>query len=366
MTDADPPFRGSMPRSTEELAAWHAGAQPEAALEPELPIVDAHHHLFGRIQDRHHYRLEDLHTDLAGGHLVVGTVYVEAYGANWRTSGPEQLRPVGEVENVVATIREPVPTPRGTCEVAAGIVAQADLMLGAAVAEVVEAHLAAAGGRLSGIRFRTATDDGTVGRTIADKPRAGLLREAAVREGCARLAHYGLSFDIWAYHHQLDEVIELADACPSTRLVLDHVGGVIGVAEYAPRRDEVRALWKDAMRRLALRPNVSVKLGGLGMPVFGFGFENGEQPARAQSLSVAWRPFIDECIAAFGTSRCMIESNFPVDKQSCTYTSLWNAFKLATADLSASERRDLFSRTACRTYRLGALEQRIERLLAAG
>jgi L-fuconolactonase len=297
---------------------------------------------------------------------VVGTVYVEAYGANWRTSGPEHLRPVGEVESVVAAIHQPVPTPGGPCEVAAGIVAQADLMLGAGVAEVVEAHLAAANGRLSGIRWRTATDDGTVGRTIGDKPRAGLLREAAVREGCAWLAQYGLSFDIWAYHHQLDEVIELADACPSTRLVLDHVGGVIGVAEYAPRRDEVRAIWKDAMRRLAMRPNVSVKLGGLGMPVFGFGFEHGQQPARAQALAAAWKPFIHECIDAFGTSRCMFESNFPVDKQSCSYTSLWNAFKLTTASLSPSERSDLFSGTACRVYRLGTLERRVDRAPAAG
>jgi L-fuconolactonase len=365
-SDAElPPFHGSMPRSTAELAAWQQGDSTPPVLEPELPIVDAHHHLFGTASDRVYYRLEDLQADLAGGHNVVATVYVEAYGAGWRTSGPPALRPVGETEMVVARCAQPLPTPRGHCEVATGIVAYADLTQGARVAEVVEAHLAAAQGRLCGIRYRTATDNGTVGQFIAEKPRVGLLREAAVREGCATLAKYDLCFDVWAYHHQLDEVIELADACPTTRLVLDHVGGVIGVAEHAARRSEVLAEWRRALRRLAQRPNVHVKIGGMGMTVFGFGFDHRGRPADAGSLAAAWQPFIDECLGAFGTARCMFESNFPVDKQSCTYVELWNALKLATRGLSTGERRDLFVGTACRTYRLDGLESRIDARQAA-
>lgn len=353
-------YRGSMPRGAHELSAWHALADEEKALEPDLPIVDAHHHLFGSAQDLHHYRLADLQSDLSGGHRVVGTVYVEAYGAGWRTSGPQALRPVGEVETIVAATRQDLLTPRGPCTVAAGIVAHVDMTLGAGVDEVLEAHRAAGQGRLSGVRYRTATDDGTVGRFIVHKPAPGLLREAAVRQACARLAHLDLSFDAWVYHHQLDEAIELADACPSTRIVLDHVGGLIGVAEHALRRADSRARWRRAMRSLALRPNVRVKIGGLGMLVFGFGFEHGGRPASSRALAEAWGPVIDECLEMFGAGRCMLESNFPVDKQSCGYVPLWNAFKRATQSLSPGERGDLFHGTACRTYRLAGLERRVE------
>jgi L-fuconolactonase len=361
MTDSQeaPPYRGSFLRSTLETAQWHARTNAAEALEPELPIVDAHHHLYGAEHDRHYYRLGDLQTDLAGGHRVVGTVYVEAYESGWRTTGPEALRPVGEVEKIVPATREALALPCCACEVAAGIVAHADLTLGAEVVPVIEAHLAAADGRLSGIRYRTATDDGTVGRFIVNKPRAGLLREATVREGAACLAPFELSLDVWVYHHQLDEVIELADACPATRIVLDHLGGVIGVAEHAAQRDEVWALWRSSLRALALRENVNVKLGGLGMLVYGFGFEHGALPPDAARLARGWKPYIDECIAAFGTRRCMFEGNFPVDKQSCGYTEMWNAYKLATRDFSADERRDLFGATACRVYRLAGLERRL-------
>jgi predicted TIM-barrel fold metal-dependent hydrolase len=224
--------------------------------------------------------------------------------------------------------------------------------------EVLEAHLAADGGRLRGVRYRTATDEGTVGRFIVDKPRPGLLREAAVHEACTRLAGFDLSFDAWVYHHQIDEVIALADACPTTRIVLDHVGGLIGVAEYAARRAGVWAQWRSAMRELALRPNVCLKIGGMGMLVFGFGFEHADRPPDSQALATAWKPIIDECVETFGSGRCMFESNFPVDKQSCGYTQLWNAFKRATASLSADERSDLFCGTACRTYRLRQIESR--------
>ncbi len=352
VTDDLASYRGSMPRSTEELLAWHGKAQKEEALEPDLPIVDPHHHLFGNDTDSHYYRLSDLERDLTGGHRIVGTVYVEAYGAGWRKIGPQALRPVGEVERIVEICATPLATRYGPCTVAAGIVAHADLTLGHAVTEVLEAHAAAAQGRLRGVRQLAARDDGLVGRFIKELPRQHLLMNPDFRIGLSQLKKHGLSFDVWVYHHQLHELIDLADSAPETPIVLDHVGGLIGVGEFRSDRAAVVAQWKNDLRKLAERPNVYVKVGGMSMPVFGFGFEQRERPATSAELAQAWQPLIDTCIDTFGTRRCMFESNFPVDNQSCGYTELWNAFKLATRSLSPDERNDLFYRTACQVYRL--------------
>lgn len=345
-------YRGTMHRSTEELLKWHALGPKEEALEPELPIVDPHHHLFGDVPDSQYYRLADLEQDLAGGHHITKTVYVEAYGSGWRKTGPEHLRPVGETEAIVAKAATPLKTRHGNCELAAGIVAHADLTMGPALAEVLEAHLAVAQGRLRGVRHMAARDEGLVGRFIKEMPRKHLLQEPGFRAGLAQLKNHGLSFDVWVYHHQLEELIAVVDSCPDTPVVLDHLGGLIGVGEYRSDRAAVLTRWKADLRKLAERPNVYVKLGGMGMPVCGFGFEHQPRPATSAQLVQAWQPLIDTCIETFGTQRCMFESNFPVDKQSCSYTALWNAYKLATRTLSPDERSDLFSRTACKVYRL--------------
>lgn len=350
-------FRGSFPRRSEDARAWHARSRAVAAIEPEIPIVDPHHHLFGSASDPIHYRLEDLCQDLASGHRVLGTVYVEAYESGWHPSGPEALRPVGEVQLIAGMTRSEVTTPLGPCRVAAGIISYADLTLGEAVDEVLEQELAAGEGRLRGVRHRTATDDGTVGRFIKHAPKAGLMGEAAFRRGFARLERFGLPFDAWIYHTQLPELIRLADAFPNTPIVLDHLGAPMGVAEWRAKRGEVLADWERDLHSLATRPNVRVKVGGMGMTVFGLGFEHSDRPPTADELAQAWQPFIDICIDAFGTQRCMFESNFPPDQQSCSYAELWNAFKLATRSRSLTERRDLFYRTACETYRLPELLQ---------
>ncbi|MCC6196876.1 MAG: amidohydrolase family protein [Burkholderiales bacterium] len=365
MTGRTDDYRGSFPRSSREAKAWHARAAAVTALEPRLPIVDAHHHLFGSLADTVHYPLEDLTRDLACGHRVLATVYVEAYESGWRTSGPEALRPVGEIDAIVALTRTPLPTPQGSCEVAAGIVGYADLTLGDEVADVLQAQKVAGEGRLRGVRHRAATDDGTVGRFIKDRPRPHLLLEPGFRRGFAHLERCGLSFDAWLYHTQLHELVDLADAFPNTIIVVDHVGAPMGVAEWRPKRLEVLAQWERDLRALAARPNVCVKIGGMGMVVFGFGFEHSDRAPTAVELARSWQPLIDVCIDAFGTHRCMFESNFPPDQQSCSYVELWNAFKLATRTLTDWERCDLFYRTACRTYRLPELE-RLGDALAAG
>ena len=346
-------YRGAMPRSTAELLKWHGSAPGEEALEPELAVVDPHIHLFGEVTDIHYYRLGDFGRDLAGGHNVVKTVYVEAFEPGWHKTGPEQLRPVGEVETIVKGTATPLPTRHGHCEVAAGIVAHADLTLGYAVAEVLQAHALAAQGRLRGVRQMIARDDGLVGRFIKEMPRKHLLMDTKFRAGFSQLQSHGLSFDLWGFHHQLEELIQLVDSFPETSVVLDHVGGLLGIGEYRSDQNAVFAHWKGLLRQLAARPNVSVKVGGMGTPHSGFGFEHQPRPATSAQLARAWQPLIDTCVDTFGTKRCMFESNFPVDKQSCGYVELWNAFKLATRSMSPDERNDLFFGTACRVYRLG-------------
>lgn len=349
-------YRGNQHRPTQDLLDWHGHAAQEPAREPGLPIVDAHHHLFGTRSDALHYRREDLESDLATGHRIVGTVYVAAYGAGWRTDGPPAMRSVGEVERIVNLSATPLATPQGPCRLAAGIVSDVDLRLGDAVDGVLQAHVAAGQERLRGVRFYATYHDSELGKFIPNAPQH-ILSDGTFRRGFALLDRYGLGFDALIYHTQLRELASLADAFPRTPIVLNHVGMPVGVLGFRSQRTTALRDWERDLRALAARPNVRVKVGGMGMPIFGFGFESGEKPAETQALVQAWKPLIDVCVDAFGPARCMLESNFPVDKQSCGYVQLWNAFKLATHALSRSERQALFYRTACQTYRLPELEQ---------
>jgi len=350
-------YRGNLPRTAAELQAWHATSPSEDAIEPGLPIVDPHHHLFGTAADALHYRREDLARDLASGHRVMGTVYVEAYSSGWHTTGPEALRSLGEVDMIVRASAAPVQAPHGTCQVAAGIVTNVDLELGDAAGPVLQAHEAAARGRLRGVRHRATHVGGSVGALAKHPSKPGVLADRAFRQGFAWLGRMGMGFDAWLYHTQLGELAGLADAFPDTTIVLNHAGGVIGVAEFRAQHADVMAGWRRDMRALARRPNVHVKVGGMGMALFGFGFEAGARPASSDALARAWQPYIDTCLETFGPRRCMFESNFPVDKQSCGYVELWNAFKRATKSLAPAERAHLFYRTACSAYRLPELER---------
>lgn len=91
------------------------------------------------------------------------------------------------------------------------------------------------------------------------------------------------------------------------------------------------------------------------MAVNGFGFERKDLPPSSEQLAMAWHPYLELCVEAFGARRCMFESNFPVDKGSYGYAVLWNAFKRFAAPASAEEKLALFSGTAIRTYRLPPL-----------
>ncbi|HET7340267.1 MAG TPA: amidohydrolase family protein [Methylomirabilota bacterium] len=321
----------------------------EEVLEPALPICDPHHHLWDHPGRR--YLLDELLGDTGSGHDVRATVFVECLSM-YRADGPAPLRPVGETEFVNGIAAMSASGRYGPTRVAAGIVSFADLSLGEAVGAVLDAHLAASP-RFRGIRHATAWDASEAIRNAHTNPPAGLLGEAGFRRGFAELARRRLTFDAWLYHPQIAELTALARAFPDTTIVLDHFGGPLGIGPYQGRRAEVFAAWRSAVGTLAECPNVVAKLGGLVMPLNGFGFHKRAEPPSSTELAEATRDWYLHTIDAFGVDRCMFESNFPVDKVSASYRVLWNSFKRIAAKFSAAEKAALFHDTAARVYRLG-------------
>jgi predicted TIM-barrel fold metal-dependent hydrolase len=259
---------------------------------------------------------------------------------------------VGEVEFVNGAAAMGASGIYGDTRICAGIVAGADLRLGNAVAPVLEAMQAATGGRLCGVRNATVwhPDPAVASSTATLIP--GLLTDTGFQLGAAQLGRYGLSLDIWAYHTQLQDVLALARKIPDVTVIIDHFGGPVGVGPYKDKRDLMLQEWRAGMRRLAELPNTRVKLGGGGMPVMGFGFNEKPLPPSSQQVADAIRLYTEECLEWFGVDRCMFQSNFPVDKGMFSYAVVWNAFKRLAAGLSADEKKALFCATAIKTYRL--------------
>jgi predicted TIM-barrel fold metal-dependent hydrolase len=289
--------------------------------------------------------------DIGGGHRVVSTVFVECLQF-YRTEGAEELRPVGETEFVdgVAGVYR---TPHGLSQVAAGIVGFADLTLGAGVQPVLEAHLAASD-RFRGVRYASAWDASDRVHNAHTHPPPHLLANPKFRHGLACLERMGLSFDAWLYHPQLAELVDLARAFPGLTIVLDHMAGPLGIGPYAGRQAVFEA-WRSGLAQLAQCDNVFVKLGGRTLSSAGFGWHRREKPPGSAELAETIRPYFRACIELFGPERCMFESNFPVDRASCSYTVLWNAFKRLACAYSPPERAALLHDTAARVYRLNEL-----------
>ena len=321
----------------------------EPILAPELPICDPHHHLWDTPRDR--YLLTELLTDLDSGHRVTQTVFVECVSM-YRKDGPPEMRPVGETEFVDSVaVRNSNDNQRGTT-VAAGIVGLADLSLGGKVEEVLRAHIAASPKRFKGIRHASSWHSDESIRNAHTNPTKDLLGSKRFQEGFAVLEKLGLSFDAWMYHTQLADVVNLAESFPNVPIVLDHVGGPLGVGPYRGRTSEVCEEWCKAITKVSRCENVVVKLGGLTMPMCGFGWHKQGRPPTSVLLSETMAPYYLHCIEEFGVDRCMFESNFPVDKVSSSYSVLWNSFKRMTAGFSESELFSLFHDTAAKTYRL--------------
>lgn len=328
--------------------------EKEEILEPGLPICDPHHHLWDFPGSR--YMLEELMADIGPadgvrGHKVESTVFVECTSF-YRADGPEPLKVVGETEAMAGVAAMAESGRYGPVRACEAIVGRADLMLGADVDAVLKAHIAAGGGRFRGIRHAAGWDASAEVRNSHTEPSEHLYLEPTFREGFARLAPNGLSFEAWQYHTQLPDLLDLARAFPETQIMLDHVGGPVGIGPYAGRRDEVFANWSKGVRALAECPNVWVKLGGLGMSLCGFEHHRRERLPNSAELADAWRPYIETCIEAFGPERGCFESNFPVDKVSCSYEALWNAFKRIASGASAAEKARLFRDSARGFYRM--------------
>src|ERR1700674_338626 len=324
----------------------------EPILEPELPIIDPHHHLWQRPGWR--YLLDDLLLDTGSGHNIVATVYMEARSM-YREQGPEEMRPVGETEfanGIAAMCSSGV---YGKTKACAGIVGPADLTLGSRVEPVFSALMRAGGERFRGIRHGVSWDADPSIVSPASLVRPGLLADKTFREGFAVLSRLGLSYDVSLYHPQIADVADLAGAFPDARIVLNHVGGVLGIGAYRGKRKEVFSRWAASIKALAARPNVYVKLGGLGQGYNGFGFNEEAEPPSSEIVATRFRPYVQTCIEAFGASRSMFESNFPVDKISYSYPVFWNACKLVAKGASSTEKADLFAGSAARCYRLDAI-----------
>jgi len=317
---------------------------PEAVLEPELPICDPHHHLWEFPTSV--YLVEELLQDLGAGHNVVKTVYVEC-NENYRSDGPTALAPIGETEFVEQVTRQHQQQPK----IAAGIVGFADLSLGAAVREVLEAHMQASS-RFRGIRHASAWHESEKIHNSHTRPCRDLLQDPLFLAGFQQLQDLGLTFDAWMYFEQIPQLTDLARAFPDIPIVLNHIGGPIGIGPYTDRREEVFAQWRANIIELSACENVYVKLGGMTMTASGFGWHKLDAPPGSEALAAAMAPYFHTCIEHFGAERCMFESNFPVDRASCSYHVLWNAFKRVSREYSDSDRAKLFHDNACRFYKI--------------
>lgn len=328
--------------------AWLA-LHNEDVIDAARPIVDPHHHLWDR--PHHRYLLPELLADLDTGHNIRGTVFLQCSSME-RADGDPRFATVGEVEFVNGIAAMSASGVYGPVRVCAGIVGKVDLLQGASAEEVLQACKDRAPDRFRGIRHMAAWDASPEVSSLSRPPPKDMLLDRKFREGFAALGKLGLSFDAWCYHPQLPQVVDLADAFPDTPIIVNHLGGRAALGPYAGRQDEVFTEWGNSIRALAKRPNVSIKLGGIGMRLGGFDFFDRDVPPTSEELTKAWNPYVQACIEAFGPKRAMFESNFPVDKSCCTYRVLWNSFKRMAQGFTESEKADLFAGSAIRIYRL--------------
>lgn len=321
----------------------------EPIIEPDLPIVDPHHHLWpegGALP----YGIDTLAADTGSGHKVVATVFIECH-AGYRADGPPHMRPVGETE-FVAEQAQQLGRQYPSAAPISGIVAHADLAIGERLGEVLDAHEAAGGGLFRGIRDALASALEPELLTIPGRAEPGRFAGKAFRHGVRELGKRGLTYDTWHYHHQNPEMLELARAVPDTMMVLDHFGTPLGVGRYAGRRDEIFDEWAEGVAELATCDNIVAKLGGLAMPDNGFGWHEAAKPPTSDEFVEAQGRYFHHTIECFGPERCMFESNFPVDRFSISYPVLWNGFKKIAAGYSADEKAAMLFGTARRVYRL--------------
>ena len=329
---------------------WLALTQ-EQTLEPELPICDPHHHFWDRRPQStpyQRYLLHELNGDIYSGHNIRSTVFLEARSM-YNAGGPEELRPVGEVEFVQGLAAASASGVYGASRAAAGIIGHADLKLGDKVAAVLDALQAASPNRFRGIRHNVTWNTDP---TWDNRESEGILANSDFRAGAKVLSQKGLVLDLMQSFPQLTEIAEFANAVPDLSIIVNHIGGVSRVGIYAGKDDEIIPNWREGIAAVAACPNVTMKLGGMGMPRFGYDWHKREVPIGSEELAETMAPWMDHSIGRFGPDRCMFESNFPPDKVSFSYNVMYNAFKLLSKSYSATERAAMFHDTAARVYRI--------------
>ena len=326
----------------------------EPTLEPELPICDPHHHFWDFRTARipyQRYLLHELVADISSGHNVRSTVFVEAR-AMYRPDGPDELRPVGEVEFVQGLAAASASGLYGPSRAAAAIVGHANLNLGERVEPVLEVLQAASPNRFRGIRHSVTWDPNPEVENNTAHKMEGQLASANFRSGARVLARKGLSLEGWLFFPQMPDLADFARAVPDLTIILNHIGGLLRIGPYANRDSEVLATWRSGIAAVADCPNINMKLGGIGMPSGGFDWHTRNEPIGSEELAESMAPFMNYCIERFGPDRCMFESNFPVDKTSYSYNVMYNAFKRLSKGYSAAERAAMFHDTAARLYRI--------------
>ena len=324
----------------------------EEAIDPTRPVIDPHHHLWN--QNGNPYKMQELLSDTNTGHRIVATGAIECRSM-YRKAGDPEMACLGEVEFINGIAAMSASGDFSECAVASGIVGHVNLLLGDGVQEILDAQMSAASSRYKGIRMSSIWHPDPSASATLTKPPEGLLSNSNFLQGFKHLASRGLSFDAWLYHTQINELIDLAQAHPETQIILDHTGGPNGIGPFEGKRAEVFQHWRTGMKNLSRCQNVVVKIGGMGMKVFGFDFATKALPPSSDELALAWRPYVMECIEIFSADRCMFESNFPVDKGTASYVILWNAFKKITKEVSSTEKSKLFFDTASRVYRLNSI-----------
>ena len=326
-----------------QIENWDARKTDEPAIDPEFPIIDPHHHLWdlrkvnplGFRQEV--YLCEQISDDIAtSGHNIIATVFAQC-GAFHRADGPEEMRCVGETEFVNGVVAMSRSGLYGSTRLCDGLFVSADLRLGPQVEEVLLAHQRASP-NFRGIRSSFPSE--------LDKNFLG---------GFQMLERHALSYDNWSPDFgRLHRLGVLANKFPGVTIVINHLGGKV---DPSASEDEIAA-WKNAIDAVAVCPNTVMKLGGVQMRVGDweppYHMHVSENPWQSDALVDTLLPWYQYALEAFGPSRCMFESNFPVDKECVSYGVLWNVFKKIASrlGLSETEKTDVFNATAARTYRL--------------
>ena len=325
----------------------------EVAIDPDLPICDPHHHFWDYKKDSVEptYLLPEILKDINSGHNIVSTVFIEC-GAMYNQNDPVEKQVINETEFVNGIAAMSHSGLYGKTKIAAGIVGSAPLLLGDKVASILDKHIAITPDRFKGIRSQAAMHpDGSIPVARA-RPPEGVYLDKKFHEGFTHLAKRNLSFEAWCYHPQLPQLIELAKKFTNTCIILNHFGGPLGVGSFEKKEEETYEFWIKQIKELSKCENVVAKLGGIAMEINGYNWHKNTSPPSGIELINRTKKYYENTIELFGVDRCMFESNFPVDKVSCSYVNLWNGFKNLTKDYSDSEKTKLFHDNATRVYKI--------------